>query len=188
MIRGMHGRPRGSTPDAWRPSRQCEIFCPPLSGWWCLPCSDRHTQSIVTINGCAPFQPACGGSLTVYVNDIGEVYLGIQDYVQFFALREGLRVVDPAVVARGFIAVPGVPFKILATYDDACGFAKIYINDVVRGVATFPGALLGGEFPVFSIRYFPFDSGLITVGCGTHEPDVLEPSVQPILLASDSGA
>lgn len=173
----------------WRPSSPCEHFCPPLSGWWCLPCSERNTQSIVTINGCAPFQPACGGSLTLYVNDLGEVYLGIQDWVQFFTLRQGLRVVDPAVVARGFIAVPGQPFKILATYDDACGFAKIYINDVVRGVATFPGALLRGGGPIFSIRYFYFTSGLITVGCGTHEnpPDVLEPPAAP-LLAEDSGA
>ena len=173
---------------SWRPSQKCELFCPPLSGWWCLPCSERYTQSIVTINGCAPFQPACGGSLTVYVNDIGEVFLGIQDYVEIFTLNQGLRVVDPSVVARGFIAVPGIPFKILATYDDTCGFAKIYINDVLRGVAVFPGTILD---PLFSPRNDLFQSNLITVGCGSHDfDDILRSVADPNdeSTASDAGS
>ena len=34
-------------------------------------------------------------------------------YVEVFTLNQGLRVVDPSVVARGFVAVPGKPMRLL---------------------------------------------------------------------------
>ena len=47
----------------------------------------------------------------------------------------GMRVVDTSVPAKGFKAVSGQVFKILATYDGLCNCTKIYINDKLRGIA-----------------------------------------------------
>ena len=43
-----------------------------------------------------------------------------------------MRVVDTSVPAKGFKAVSGQVFKILATYDGLCNCTKIYINDKPR--------------------------------------------------------
>jgi len=42
----------------------------------------------MTIGGCAPYQleHQCGGSLSIWVTDAGEVHFGVQTFVESFSL------------------------------------------------------------------------------------------------------
>ena len=112
----------------------CSLLCPPGSGWACLPCSGLTSQVIVTLGGCALGQPQCGGALTLYVNDMGEVRFGIQTYVySYFIGTNGLRIIASSILAKGYIARPGKRFTVLATYDAVCDLARIWIDGKLRG-------------------------------------------------------
>ena len=120
----------------------CDPWCTPASFWWCIPCTGIYAQTVLTIGGCAPYQNwhHCGGALSIFVTDAGEVRFGFQTFVESFSLLPifaggGMRVVDTSVPAKGFKAVSGQVFKILATYDGLCNCTKIYINDKLRGIA-----------------------------------------------------
>lgn len=121
----------------------CDPWCTPASFWWCIPCTGIYAQTVLTIGGCAPYQIDqfhCGGALSIFITDAGEVRWGFQTFIESFSLLPifaggGMRVVDLSVPAKGFKAVSGQVFKILATYDGLCNCTKIYINDKLRGIA-----------------------------------------------------
>ena len=74
----------------------------------------------------------CGGVLSIFVTDAGEVRWGFQTFIESFSLLPifaggGMRVVDLSVPAKGFKAVSGQVFKILATYDGLCNCTKILL-------------------------------------------------------------
>lgn len=50
----------------------CEPYCPEGSWWWCPQCKGVVGQTIMTLGGCAPYQPQCGGSLSLWVTDAGQ--------------------------------------------------------------------------------------------------------------------
>lgn len=128
----------------------CSVVCPPGSGWLCLPCSGVTSQTIVTIGGCALGNPQCGGSLVLYVNDMGEVRWGVQTYAySFFIGTNGLRIISSTILAKGFIARPGKRFKVLVTYDAVCDFARIWIDGKLRGQ---------GELALPDLRRFADDN------------------------------
>ena len=119
----------------------CDPWCSPTSFWWCIPCTGIYAQTVLTIGGCAPYQNwhHCGGALSIWVTDAGEVRWGFQTFVESFSLLPiftggGMRVVDISVPAKGFKLHNGQTAKILATYDGLCNCTKVYINDKLRGI------------------------------------------------------
>ncbi|EEH51064.1 uncharacterized protein MICPUCDRAFT_54765 [Micromonas pusilla CCMP1545] len=120
----------------------CDPWCSPSSFWWCIPCTGIYAQNVLTIGGCAPFQNEhhCGGALSIWVTDAGEVRFGFQTFIESFSLLPifiggGMRTVDLSVPAKGFKVHDGQVFKVLASYDGLCNCTKIYINDKLRGIA-----------------------------------------------------
>jgi len=118
----------------------CDSWCLLISWWWCIPCTGVLAQTVATIGGCAPYQPFCGGALTLFVTDAGQVRFGAQTFVHSYnnfplSSGGGLRIVDVSVPGKGFVARDGTRFKVLCTYDGVSNTTKIYINDKLRGIA-----------------------------------------------------
>lgn len=116
----------------------CDPWCDPTQYWWCIPCTGIYAQTILTIGGCAPYQTTlhCGGALSIWVTDAGEVRFGFQTFVESFSLLPiffggGMRVVDLSVPALGFKAHDKQVFKVLATYDGLCNCTKIYVSSAL---------------------------------------------------------
>jgi hypothetical protein len=129
-------------------------------------------QTIATIGGCAPYQQSCGGALTVFVTDSGEIRFGAQTYMESYSNLPlssggGLRLVDVSVPGKGFIANDGETFKVLCTYDGISNSTKIYINDKLRGIAD---PYLMGQYvfqPFYNISGNLHEK--ITLGDGVHQ-------------------
>lgn len=152
----------------------CDPWCLLISWWWCIPCTGVIAQTVATIGGCAPYQPFCGGALTLFVTDAGQVRFGAQTFVHSYnnfplSSGGGLRIVDVSVPGKGFIARDGTRFKVLCTYDGISNTTKIYINDKLRGIAD-PHVM--GQF-VFQ-PFFNASGNLhekITLGNSVHSED-----------------
>jgi len=150
----------------------CDPRCALVSWWWCIPCSGAVAQTIVTIGGCAPYQPLCGGSIVIFVTDAGEVRFGAQTYLDSYnnlplSAGGGLRVVDVSVKGKGFTARDGERFKVLCTYDGVSNTTKIYINDKLRGIAD---PYVMGQFvfqPFYNVTGNLHET--ITIGNSFHE-------------------
>jgi len=151
----------------------CDPWCSPTSWWWCIPCTGIYAQTIMTIGGCAPYQNShnCGGALSFWITDAGEIRFGFQTFIESFSLLPiftggGMRVVDTSVPAKGFRAKDGQTFKILASYDGLCNVTKVYVNDKLRGIAN-PFDI--GQFvwqPFINVSNNLFES--ITLGHSLH--------------------
>ena len=158
----------------------CDPWCSPTSFWWCIPCTGIYAQTVLTIGGCAPYQNwhHCGGALSIWVTDAGEVRWGFQTFVESFSLLPiftggGMRVVDTSVPAKGFKLHNGQTAKILATYDGLCNCTKVYINDKLRGIAD-PFDV--GQYvfqPFADVADNFFDS--ITLGHSIHSRNITPP-------------
>ena len=123
---------------------------------WCFPCTPLAAQPIVTLGGlnetfgASLLDDPLGqflnilnrgnvfGGLSLYINQVGELRLGIAPYfdLSFFESDHVLDITNaPSIYAAGFTAFPYQTYKILATYSQPCGIAKIYVNDIIRAVA-----------------------------------------------------
>ena len=86
----------------------CDPWCSPTSWWWCIPCTGIVAQTALVVGGCAPFQEKhCGGGLSIWINDAGEVHFGFLTFVESFSILPlnsggGLRIIDTSVPAKGF--------------------------------------------------------------------------------------
>jgi len=136
------------------PDPTCIPWC--LS-WWCFPCTPLSAQPIVSLGGInGSFTASFAddplgaylnilnrgnalGALSLYVNQVGELRLGIAPYFNE-ALLESNQFLDftnaPSIYASQFVALPFGTYKILATYSEPCKLAKIYVNDILRATAS----------------------------------------------------
>jgi hypothetical protein len=160
------------------PDPTCIPWC--LS-WWCFPCTPLSAQPIVTLGGingsfAASFlddplgvflnvlnRGNALGALSLYVNQVGELRLGVAPYFDelLFEEKQILDVTNaPSIYASGVTFFPFQTYKILTTYSEACALAKIYVNDIIRAVAVIDFALpfeeefviIGGSNPLINVK------------------------------------
>ena len=162
------------------PDPTCIPWC--LS-WWCFPCTPRVAQPIVTIGGvngsftASVFDDPLGaflnllnrgnvlGGLALYINQVGELRFGVSSYFDEALARGPHKTLDfttaPSIFASGFTAFPFQTYKILATYSEPCKLAKIYVNDIIRAIATINFSvssfteefvIIGGSNPLVRTR------------------------------------